>query len=224
MSTLATRLKAAYVGVAALDTALSASSRPMAHRARFLTKPLLMPILSASLATTPGSSPARAAVLAAQAGGWVGDVGLLSEEKKPFLIGTAGFAVGHAAYLAAFVPRRRPEPSLAQDPRARALAAVWATSAPLVSWQARRAGVAPVVAAYSASLIAMVIAATRLDAAEKPAARRLIAAGALTFLASDSILGLRKFVLDDPDPRIEGAVMATYTGAQLLISEGAGRL
>lgn len=217
-------MKAAYVGVAALDTALSMSSRPMAHRARFLTKPLLMPILSASLAATPGSSPARAAVLAAQAGGWVGDLGLLSEEKKPFVVGTAGFAAGHAAYLAAFVPRRRREPSLAQDPRARALAALWATTAPVMSWQARREEVAPVVAAYSASLIAMVIAATRLDPAEKPAARRLIAAGALTFLASDSILGLRKFVLDDPDPRMEGAVMATYTGAQLSISEGVGRL
>lgn len=217
-------MKAAYVGVAALDTALSMSSRPMAHRTRFLTKPLLMPILSASLAATPGSTPARAAVLAAQAGGWVGDLGLLSEEKKPFVVGTAGFAAGHAAYLAAFVPRRRREPSLAQDPRARALAALWATTAPVMSWQARREGVAPVVAAYSASLISMVIAATRLDPAEKPAARRLIAAGALTFLASDSILGLRKFVLDDPDPRMEGAVMATYTGAQLLISEGVGRL
>ena len=93
-----------------------------------------------------------------------------------------------------------------------------------MAWQARRSGVAPVVASYSATLIAMVVAATRLDPAERPAARRLIAAGALTFLASDSVLGLRKFVLTDPDPRIEGVVMATYTGAQLLISEGAGRL
>ena len=70
----------------------------------------------------------------------------------------------------------------------------------------------------------VVLATTRLDAAQKPAARRLIAAGALTFLASDSILGFRKFVLDDPHPVVEGAVMATYTGAQLLLSEGAGRL
>ena len=221
---LANRFKAAYVGLAALDTALSTSSRPVAHKARFLTKPLLMPLLSASLATTPGSSPARTAVLAAQAGGWVGDVGLLSEERKPFVIGTAGFAAGHAAYLVAFVPLRRSRPSLVEDPRARALAAVWAASAPLMIWQARRAGVAPVVAAYSVSLVSMAVAATRLDPSEKPAARRLIAAGALAFLASDSILGLRKFVLDDPDPRTEGAVMATYTGAQLLISEGVGRL
>ena len=107
-----TRLKATYVGVAALDTALSMSTRPVAHKARFLTKPLLMPLLSASLATAPGWSAARPAVLTAQVGGWVGDVGLLSEEKRPFVIGTAGFAAGHAAYLAAFVPRRRRRPEL----------------------------------------------------------------------------------------------------------------
>lgn len=219
-----TKLKAAYVAVAALDTALSMSPRPAAHKARHLTKPLLMPTLSASLATSSGPWSAKAPVLAAQAAGWVGDVALLSEERKPFLVGTTGFAVGHAAYLAAFVPRRRRDVGVVHDPKARALGLVWAASAPMMSWRARRSGVGPAIAAYSASLTAMAIAATRLDASERPAARRLIAAGALTFLASDSILGLRKFVLPDPDPRLEGAVMATYTGAQLLLSEGAARL
>jgi len=221
---LANRLKAAYAGLALVDIALSASSRPVAHRARYLTKPLLMPFLSASLATTPGSSRARVPVLAAQAAAWVGDVALLSEERKPFVVGTAAFGVGHLAYLAAFVPGRRREPSLVADPRARALAAVWAVSSPMMAWHARGSGVAPVVATYSALLTSMVVAATRLDPARPPAARLLVAAGALLFLASDSTLGLRKFVLDDPSPVVEGAVMASYTGAQLLLSAGAGRL
>lgn len=221
---LATRLKAAYVALAAVDTALSVSARPAAHKARFVTKPLLMPVLAASLATAPGRSSARLPVLAAQAGGWVGDVALLSEERRPFVVGSAAFGVGHLAYLAAFVPRRRRDPRLVEDPRARALGAVWATTSPVVAWRARHAGVAPVVAAYSASLVSMVVAATRIDRSESPAGRRLVAAGALLFLASDTTLGLRKFVLDDPDPRIEGAVMASYTAAQLLLSEGAGRL
>jgi uncharacterized membrane protein YhhN len=221
---LATRLKAAYGALALLDTTLSMSERPAAHKARFLTKPLLMPTLSASLVATPGASSARLPVLAAQAGGWVGDVGLLSEERKPFVVGTTGFGVGHLAYLAAFVPRRRREPRLDRDPRARALAALWATSAPAVAWHARRSEVAPVVAAYSVTLTAMAVAATRLDDSESTSGRRLIAAGALLFLASDATLGLRKFVLPDPSPRLEGAVMASYTGAQLLISEGVGRL
>jgi uncharacterized membrane protein YhhN len=251
---LATRLKAAYGAVAAIDTVLSASTRPLAHKARFVTKPLLMPLLSASLSTTPGTSPTKGAVLAAQAGGWVGDVALLSEEKKPFVVGTTGFGLGHLAYLAAFVPLRRDRPSLVRDPRARALGVLWATTAPVMIWTARRDGVAPVVATYSALLTSMAIAATRLDSAQATTGRRLVAAGALTFVASDATLGLRKFVLDDPGPLpdlasggrggrrlslstssprrsetdqrqwMEGAVMATYTAAQFLISEGAGRL
>ncbi len=221
---LATRLKAAYGVVAVIDTVLSASARPLAHQARFVTKPLLMPLLSASLATTPGASPVKGAVLAAQVGGWVGDVALLSEEKKPFLVGTTGFGIGHLAYLAAFVPLRRDRPKLFHDPRARALGVLWVTTAPVLTWDARRDGVAPVVATYSALLTSMAIAATRLDSAQPATGRRMVAAGALTFLASDATLGMRKFVLDDPSPVLEGAVMATYTAAQFLISEGAGRL
>lgn len=221
---LATRLKAAYVALAVVDTALAASTRPIAHKARYLTKPLLMPTLSASLVAAPGSSSSRVPVLAAQAGGWVGDVGLLSEERTPFVVGTTGFGLGHLAYLAAFVPRRRHEPALTRDPRARALVGLWAATAPLMAWRAREQGVGRVIGGYSATLIAMVVAATRLGRDQPPAARRLIAAGALTFLASDTVLGVRKFVLSDPDPRVEGVVMATYTAAQLMISEGAARL
>ena len=54
-------------------------------------------------------------------------------------------------------------------------------------------------------------------------ARRATLAGAGLFLLSDSILGLRKFVLADPPAWMEGAVMATYTGAQYLIADGAAR-
>ncbi|HWJ80898.1 MAG TPA: lysoplasmalogenase [Nocardioides sp.] len=220
----ANRFKAAYVALAALDTALSASSRPLAHKARLLTKPLLMPALSASLATAPGDSSARVPVLAAQAAGWVGDVALLSERRTPFLVGTAAFAAGHGAYLAGFVPRDRHDVRLVDDPRARVLAGVWAASAPVVAWRARKSGVGPAVAGYSLLLTSMAVAATRLDPSLPASGRRLAAGGALLFLASDSLLGLRKFVLDDPSPALEGAVMATYTSAQLLLSEGAARL
>ena len=57
-----TKLKLGYLGVAALDTWLSGKPHPMAHRARFLTKPLLMPTLAASLATNPKASRLAAAL------------------------------------------------------------------------------------------------------------------------------------------------------------------
>ncbi len=218
------RLKAAYVGLAALDTLLSASSRPLAHKARLLTKPLLMPTLAASLATTPGASPTRTAVLAAQAGSWVGDVALLSERRRPFVVGTAGFAAAHAAYVTGFARRRTTSSRVTEETPARLLAGLWAATAPVMAWNAREEGVAPVVAGYSTALTSMVVSATRLDPALPASTRRLAAAGGLLFLLSDTTLGLRKFVLDDPPPAVEGAVMATYTAAQLLLSEAAARL
>jgi len=217
-----TRLKFAYVGVAALDTALSGAASPHAHRARMLTKPLLMPLLAGSLATAPGSSSLRTPVLAAQAAGWVGDVSLLSEKRKPFLIGTAAFALGHAAYVSGFA-RHRARTRLSEETSTKALAGIWAATAPMVALSAarrdRRLGLP--VAAYSTTLTSMVISANRLSPATSPTTRRLAAAGSLLFLASDSMLGLRKFVLPDPPEKLEAAVMATYTAGQFLLSEAA---
>jgi uncharacterized membrane protein YhhN len=219
-----TRLKLAYAGVAVLDTVLSGAASPHAHRARFLTKPLLMPLLAGSLATAPGKSSLRTPVLAAQAFGWVGDVALLSEKRKPFLIGTAGFALGHAAYVAGF-SRRRASTMPSDERSTRALAAIWAASAPLVALSAarrdRKLGLP--VAAYSTTLTAMAISANRLSPSASPAARRFATAGSLLFLVSDSTLGMRKFVLSNPPSSMEPAVMATYTAGQFLLSEAAAR-
>ena len=61
-------------------------------------------------------------------------------------------------------------PSLVDD-RGRAPSAALGGDAPVMAWHARRDGVAPVVATYSALLTSMVIAATRLDRARpRPAA------------------------------------------------------
>ena len=74
---------------------------------------------------------------------------------------------------------------------------------------------------YATMLATMVVAATHLDSTLSPASRRLTAAGAGMFMLSDTLLGIRKFMLTDPAPALESAVMATYTTAQFLLSEGA---
>jgi uncharacterized membrane protein YhhN len=76
---------------------------------------------------------------------------------------------------------------------------------------------------YATMLAAMAAAANYLDSDLSPAARRLTAAGATLFMVSDTMLGFRKFVLADPPPALETGVMATYTAAQFLLSEGAAR-
>jgi hypothetical protein len=55
-----------------------------------------------------------------------------------------------------------------------------------------------------------------------------VAAGTVLFLTSDTILGVREFVVREPSPRtaalLDVAVMATYTTSQALIASGLAEL
>ena len=221
-----TKLKLAYVALAATDTWLSGQPARAAHRARFVTKPLLMPVLSASLATNEKAvgSPLRTSTLVAQAGGWGGDVALLGEGTKPFLAGAGSFGVGHLAYVAGFL-RRRSHAPLREDASVKVIAGSWALTAPLMALlagrQKRELG-GPVLG-YATLLAAMAAAASHLDPTVPASARRLTAAGAALFMVSDSLLGFRKFAMKNPPAELETAVMATYAAAQFLLSEGAAR-
>jgi len=218
-----TKLKLAYAGLAIADTYLSGSANPAAHKARVLTKPLLMPTLMASLITNPkaADSPLRTSTLVAQAGGWGGDVALMGHGTKSFAIGSGSFAAGHAAYIGGFLANR----SKTRRPGPKAVAALWAVTAPgMVVGAARQEPVlGPTIAGYSAMLAGTVAAATQLDPALPRSARRATVLGAGLFMLSDSILGTRKFLLKNAPARVESAVMATYTAAQFLLSEGAAR-
>ncbi|MCX6397205.1 MAG: lysoplasmalogenase [Propionibacteriales bacterium] len=218
-----TWFKLAYVALAATDTWLSGSTHPRAQQARVLTKPLLMPTLAASLITNPkaASSPLRTSTLAAQAGGWAGDLALLGDGPQNFMMGSGSFAVGHAAYISGFLGNRGP--SLQPGPKA--VAALWATTSPGMIFGATRQDkrLGPTIAGYSAMLASTLAAATQLDPALPRSARRSTMLGAGLFMLSDSLLGTRKFLLKNPPHALESAVMATYTAAQFFLSEGAAR-
>ena len=218
-----TRLKLAYAGIAIADTWLAGSADPRAHKARVLTKPLLMPTLMASLVTDPkaADSPLRASTLVAQAGGWGGDLALMAHGTKPFAIGSGSFAVGHASYITGFLTNR----SKKAQPGPKGVGALWALTAPGMVFGAYRQEkvLGPAIAGYSGMLAGMVAAATQLDPGLPKSARRMTLAGAGLFMLSDSVLGTRKFLWKSAPPRVESVVMATYTAAQFLLSEGAAR-
>lgn len=222
-----TRLKLAYGALAVTDTLLAGSGSRWAHRARFVTKPLLMPVLGASLATDPRArgSALRTSTLAGQAAGWCGDVLLLGEGPKAFAAGAGSFGVGHLAYISGLARHRDRATPITGNRGARAIAGTWALSGPVMAVAAARKepALGPTVLGYSALLSTMAASAQHLSPAVPRDARLLTAAGAGLFLLSDSILGSRTFVLPDPPQRLESLVMATYTAAQLLISEGAAR-
>ncbi|MCW2785562.1 MAG: hypothetical protein JWP74_2079 [Marmoricola sp.] len=225
MPSLSTSLKfkLAYVALAAADTWLAGTSSERAHRARVLTKPFLMPTLMASLVTDPraSESPLFTSTLIAQAGGWGGDLALMGHSSKSFVAGSSSFAVGHASYMSGFLRNRSATPL----PGPKAVAGLWAVSAPGMIFGAARhdKALGPTIAGYSAMLAGTVATATQLDPALPRSARRATIAGAALFMLSDSVLGTRKFLLKSAPPRIESVVMATYTAAQFLLSEGAAR-
>ena len=193
---MARRATPVFAALASADALLAATGH---GRRRWLTKPLLMPVLMAGR-----DRPAQRAL----ALGGAGDVALLGSSDAAFTAGLVSFLAGHLAWIAAL--RQRPgggylraHPALA----APHLAAFGAMNAYL--WKRTGKDRIPVVV-YSAVLLAMSLMA--LDSGSP----RTAVGGAL-FLASDTLLALEKFG-DLQLPAHEALVMATYTTAQALLA------
>lgn len=220
-----TKLTLAYAGLAAADTFLAGSSNRWAHRARVLTKPLLMPTLAASLLRDPkaGDSPLRTSTLAAQAFGWGGDLALMRSGTKAFATGAGSFGAGHVAYVTGFHRHGNPTVPIQHSTAMKVGTGLLAAGGPAMALGAFRQEkvLGPAVLGYSALLSAMLAHAAHLDPALPPRARRLTVAGATLFTASDTLLATRKFWWTRSPERLESVVMATYTAGQLLLSKGA---
>ena len=193
---MARRATAVFAALAAADTLLAVTGR---DRGRWLTKPLLMPVLMAGR-----DRPAQRAL----ALGGAGDEALLGTGEAAFTAGLVSFLGGHLAWIVAL--RQRPgggylraHPALA----APHVAAFGAVNAYL--WQRTGQDRIPVLV-YSAALLAMSL--TALDSGSP----RTAAGGAL-FLASDTLLALEKFGgRRQPPPK--GQVLGTDTTAPALLA------
>ena len=227
---------AAYAALAVTDTWLAGSRSPGRRRLRLLTKPLLMPALgtafAASLREAPGSDPSRdrggllqGGTVAAQALSGVGDIALLSKSEPAFLAGLSSFFGAHIAYSTAFVSAGKPLDDRSADTGPIAAAAFFTVVGPTLGWAAGRRSPrlrAPVTA-YAGIISTMFAASTRLEDGIPADARRAVIAGTGLFVLSDSVIGLRKFVMKDPQPRSDALVMATYTAGQGLIAWGVAK-
>jgi uncharacterized membrane protein YhhN len=219
-----TAAKLGYLTLAAVDTYLAGREGKGARRARFVTKPMLMPALAASThlaAEEKGGSLVRG-VQAAQLFSWGGDVALLGKSERAFLAGVGSFFVAHVGYIGAFATARDPQAGLSA-PGPKAGATVWGATAPLMAVAAGRKDpmLRMPIAAYAAILSTMFATSTMLSPALPQSARRQILAGTSLFLLSDSLLGVQEFLRKERNSALESAVMATYTAGQFLIAEGA---
>lgn len=218
-----TQARVGYAALAVIDTVLASRSGTAARRARLVTKPLLMPALATAthLSTGGRNDGLLRGTQVAQLFSWKGDVALLGTSKLSFLRGVGAFFLAHVAYIAAFASARDQDASLT-DKGPRAAMTAWGTTAPVMALAAGRKDPAMriPIAAYGSILATMFATSTTLRPSFPAGSRRKILAGTTLFLMSDTLLGLQEFFLAERSPRLESAVMATYTAGQWFIADG----
>ena len=205
-------LLSGYVILAAADAALAAKR---VRRARWLTKPALMPVLAAVAATgekRTGTAPADPVMLAGLGFSWIGDVALLGDGDGPFTLGLGSFLAAHLFYLVAL--RRLRNGGIRRRPWiAGGYGLAWCILT-AVLWN-RTGRLRLPVLIYGSALSAMALAALDTD-------RPATAAGGAAFMLSDSILALDTFGVATL-PAADAMVMVSYTAAQALIALSASK-
>ncbi|MBC7304178.1 MAG: lysoplasmalogenase [Nocardia sp.] len=217
-------LRVAYLAAAAVTVFGAVTGR---DRLQWVAKPMLMPLLAADSVTSGGLAPdERRLLLGSLAAATVGDVLLLDpDDDRRLIAGASSFAIMQTGYSVLWWKRgARPQPAIAL-PRAIA----WMGAAGLLS--AKAPGLALPLTAYGATLgtAATLASDPALAPDAKNAAglnipnadpRSRLGVGALLFTISDGLIILRRlFARDERTRRIsEGVVLATYAGAQYLLT------
>jgi alkenylglycerophosphocholine/alkenylglycerophosphoethanolamine hydrolase len=199
--------------------AIAADWEERRHRAFFALKPLTTLLIIGVAATAPLSLPYTQWVLVALALSLCGDVFLMFGDgarasDRAFIAGLVSFLLAHLAFVWAFAQGLR-APEL---PGWLAIVVFYAVGLLLVLLPRAGALKLPVLA-YCRVLAAMVFAAAARHASFGDTSSLLAVLGALLFLVSDSLLGVRRFV-----GRFRGAqalILSTYWGAIGLIAASA---
>lgn len=154
----------------------------------------------------PGASPHGPWIVVALLFSWVGDVALLSSEKRWFLLGLVAFLLGHVGYAVAFL-------GLGVAPVAALMALGPLAAFAMVVWEQLRDHVGSLggpVVAYIAVISAMVALAAGTVEAHGPG---LLVAATLFFL-SDLFVARQRFVAEGVENRLVG--LPLYFGAQVV--------
>lgn len=193
---------AGIAGVAAFVAGVMADVAPL----RLVAKPV--PVLAAAVLAAMQRTAYGRTIAVGLVFGALGDV-LLEASPRLFLAGLGAFLAGHVVYVAAFVRDER------QLRIGRALPSFALGIGMLSVLWPGLGGLRYPVAAYMLVICAMAWrAAARVGPGRSGA--WLAVAGAWLFLASDSVLGVRKFL--GPFPADRTVILATYWAAQLLVA------
>lgn len=157
---------------------------------------------------------------------WAGDVLLLkqADDEMFFILGLVSFLIGHLLYILAYRELRWPDKAsgllMPQKIRVSFPVALAGTGLIVVLLPTLGGLMIPVIV-YAIVLMGMVMASFFRYGRTTPDSFWLVAAGAMLFMTSDSMLAINKF--HTPFEQAGPLIMLTYILGQYLIAEGAVR-
>ena len=192
---------------------------------RYVTKPLLMPLLAIGYALeTRPLNRLSTLVIAALFFSWLGDVFLMLEYRNSmfFMLGLLGFLTAHALYVGYFVriPATNGKSFIRKRPVMLLAVIAYVVELMYILWPSLDGMRIPVLI-YGIVIGTMLCFALWQYGKTDARAAGLLIVGAMLFVASDSLLAINKF--KSPFPFGGILVMGTYILAQFCIAKGSAR-
>lgn len=194
----------------------------------FITKPLLMPVLIAWMLVNRPAANGRfhTIILVSLVFSMAGDCFLMLKNDNLFLFGLSAFLIAHILYIIGFANNLKTSPlplpwggkiMLALPYLGFVAVFLYILKEHILTNPATKDFFIPVVV-YACTIGIMGIFAMYRMSATNKLSFRLILAGALLFIASDSMIAINKFV--SPLSNASLLIMSTYIIAQYLIVKG----
>ncbi len=182
-----------------------------------VAKPLLMPLLAAAFHSRAAGGALKRWVLAAFVFSWAGDVLLMSA--KGFLPGLGAFLLAQLCYIRAFALAGTSEkPLWKRRPWAFLPLLAYTVSFCYLLLPGLDAAMQPAVFFYACALTGMAAAALNRQGRVGAKSFRMVFAGAVLFVVSDSLIAVSRFL--SPFTQSGFLIMLTYIAAQFLIMKG----
>lgn len=190
---------------------------------QYVTKPMIVAVLLVYFNFLTGNSDhqLKNKITMALAFSWIGDVLLLFQPRNEifFLLGLSSFLIAHIFYVIFFNSVKKQEKVRSKLLVVLIVAIYYST---LIIFLHPHLGAMKLpVALYGMVISFMLLLSLHMPGIINKNAGRLMAAGAILFVISDSLLAINKFY--SPFEMAGILVMLTYGVAQLLIVEGAAK-
>lgn len=187
---------------------------------RFITKPLLMPVLLVYfLFISNGMASFRHWVTAALFFSWLGDIFLMNEGEQYFIAGLAAFLLAHLNYIVFFSRLRRKSIRRPWNPYVIAILAFYTGLLYFFLSSHLNNTLQIPVFVYALVIATMFAAAYHAFPDQQAGIGRWCVIGAGLFIISDSLLAINSFV--QPFKAAGLLIMVTYMVAQWAIVKGA---